>query len=167
MLGIVLRPGLLQQTLVMSADAVRLVDRELLLDRKVKRQVQERVHFAACGRIIAIEVPIRLIEDGMVFGMQANHLHGDSFEIPAGATRVAGSDACANQAFVYGERVAALQFHLETTREGAAALVTHCGDDLAPGPFVQTAEEILRDHGRFTGIHRAMAALLERMEAAP
>jgi GMP synthase (glutamine-hydrolysing) len=96
----------------------------------------------------------------------AFHWHGDSFEIPAGAIRMAESDACANQAFVYGERVVALQFHLETTREGASALVTHCPEDLAAGPFVQPSAEILRDGGRFAAIHRVMEALLGRIEAA-
>lgn len=41
--------------------------------------------------------------------------HGDTFDIPAGAARLAGSSACANQAFRYGENVYALQFHLEVT----------------------------------------------------
>lgn len=39
--------------------------------------------------------------------------HGDSFELPTGATLLASSQRCANQAFRYGENVYALQFHLE------------------------------------------------------
>lgn len=42
------------------------------------------------------------------------HWHGDMFQIPEGAVRLAGTDACPNQAFALGERVLALQFHLET-----------------------------------------------------
>ena len=41
------------------------------------------------------------------------HWHGDRFEIPEGATLLAGTALCANQAFSVGEHVLALQFHLE------------------------------------------------------
>ncbi len=53
----------------------------------------------------------------------ALHWHGDTFSIPPGATHVASSAACANQAFAYdGGRVVGLQFHLEETRESLAQL---------------------------------------------
>lgn len=41
------------------------------------------------------------------------HWHGDRFEIPAGATRLAGTPVCDNQAFGVGRHVLALQCHLE------------------------------------------------------
>ncbi len=41
------------------------------------------------------------------------HWHGDTFEIPAKAVRLASSPRCKNQAFRYGENTYALQFHLE------------------------------------------------------
>jgi len=41
------------------------------------------------------------------------HWHGDQFEIPAGAERLAFTDTCPNQAFSAGPAVLALQFHLE------------------------------------------------------
>lgn len=39
--------------------------------------------------------------------------HGDTFEIPEHAVRLAGSPGCRNQAFRYGDNVYGLQFHLE------------------------------------------------------
>jgi len=39
--------------------------------------------------------------------------HGDAFEVPRGAVRLATSSTCANQAFRYGDNVYGLQFHLE------------------------------------------------------
>ncbi len=39
--------------------------------------------------------------------------HGDTFEIPHGAVHLARSQACAHQAFRYGENVYGLQFHIE------------------------------------------------------
>ncbi len=39
--------------------------------------------------------------------------HGQTFEIPEGAIRLAGSERCRNQAFRYGDNVYGFQFHLE------------------------------------------------------
>ena len=71
------------------------------------------------------------------------HWHGETFTIPAGATRLASSDLCGNQAFAIGPHLA-LQCHVEMTpelirtwlREGAADLVRHAG------PGVQSNIEI-------------------------
>lgn len=52
--------------------------------------------------------PLALLGDTPVL-----HWHGDQFGIPAGATRLAYTDICANQGFAVGTQVLALQFHLE------------------------------------------------------
>jgi GMP synthase (glutamine-hydrolysing) len=44
--------------------------------------------------------------------------HGDTFDLPEGAVRLAGSDAYANQAFRFGNAYG-VQFHLEVSREMA------------------------------------------------
>ena len=44
----------------------------------------------------------------------AFHWHGETFSIPAGATRILSSDACTNQGFVAGNTLA-LQCHIEVT----------------------------------------------------
>jgi GMP synthase-like glutamine amidotransferase len=41
--------------------------------------------------------------------------HGDTFDLPAGAVRLASSDLYPNQAFRWSDRVFALQFHIEVT----------------------------------------------------
>jgi GMP synthase (glutamine-hydrolysing) len=41
--------------------------------------------------------------------------HGDTFDLPAGATRLAGSSDYANEAFALGSWGLAVQFHPETT----------------------------------------------------
>jgi len=50
------------------------------------------------------------------------HWHGDIFELPSGATSLASSDRTPCQAFRYGDKVYALQFHLEVSRDSVAAM---------------------------------------------
>jgi GMP synthase (glutamine-hydrolysing) len=51
-------------------------------------------------------------------GARVMQWHGDTFDIPPGATRLAGNDTYMNQAFAAGDHALALQFHLETTPAG-------------------------------------------------
>jgi len=65
------------------------------------------------------------------------HWHGDTFDIPGGATRMASSVACENPAYVSGDHVLGLQFHCESTPESIDLLLKNGADDLEPGKFVQ------------------------------
>ncbi len=49
------------------------------------------------------------------------HWHGDTFDIPLGATLLASSDLYKNQAFRYGNRVYGFQFHIEVTKDMISA----------------------------------------------
>ena len=70
------------------------------------------------------------------------HWHGETFDLPAGAARLANSAACENQAFQIGEHTVGLQFHLETTAESARSILDNCSHELTPGPYVQTEAEL-------------------------
>ncbi|MDR1640150.1 MAG: type 1 glutamine amidotransferase [Clostridiales bacterium] len=75
---------------------------------------------------------------------QAFSWHGDTFSVPPGALALAESAGCKNQAFSCEDRIFGFQFHLESTIETISALIENCKDELVPGPYVQTAEELLR-----------------------
>ena len=74
--------------------------------------------------------------------LEVLHWHGDTFDVPAGALRMADSAAYPNQGFLYGERVLALQFHMEMGPPEAAVMVEHFRHQLQPDRFVQSAEKI-------------------------
>jgi GMP synthase-like glutamine amidotransferase len=75
--------------------------------------------------------------------LEVFHWHGETFDLPPGAIRLARSEACENQAFQLGQNVIGIQFHLEMTPRGALALIENCRSDLLSQRFVQT-EEALR-----------------------
>lgn len=66
--------------------------------------------------------PVELTVDGMASPLSALeqsrfnvlHWHGDTFDLPSGATRLASTGITQNQAFALGSEVLALQFHIET-----------------------------------------------------
>jgi GMP synthase-like glutamine amidotransferase len=107
---------------------------------------------SAFGRLLPVEMPVL-------------HWHGDTFDLPHGATALAASEACVNQAFAVGDRVLALQFHLEVTPEGLARLIDNCRDELVEAPFIQKPEEMLGDAGRFEQAHGLLDPLLHHLFA--
>ena len=81
-------------------------------------------------------------EDSFAFPerMMAFHWHGDTFDLPDGALRLARSEGCENQAFQLGKNVIGLQFHLETTMETTELMIENCHDDFANGRYVQSVD---------------------------
>jgi GMP synthase-like glutamine amidotransferase len=92
------------------------------------------------------------------------HWHGETFDIPAGAIHTFSSEACPHQSFIYSDRVVALQFHLEATPAGVQRLITHCPEDLAAGPFVQSASTMTGNNTAFTNAGTALTTLLNQLE---
>jgi GMP synthase (glutamine-hydrolysing) len=93
--------------------------------------------------------------------MTAFHWHGDTFGIPDKAVSLYSSKACEHQAFLYKDHVIGLQFHLETTRESAAALIDNCRVELVQNSWIMTEKEILSSDQLFDEINSVMFALIE------
>jgi GMP synthase-like glutamine amidotransferase len=113
-------------------------------------------------------LPVRLTEaarsDPVFAGLPDELLtfqwHGDTFELPPGATLLAGSPAYANQAFRFGTHAYGVQFHLEVSPrmarewalvpEYAASLESALGEGSA-GPLINelaACADELQVHGR-------------------
>lgn len=124
---------------------------------------------------------VQLTDDGRrdpVFGVlpddfAALQWHGDTYELPAGAVRLAGSESYAQQAFVI-ERAYALQFHLEVPVSLAEqwADVPAYADSLAALPTPMAAarllEQVAEHEDEMTGrARRLLAAWLEHVVGLP
>ncbi len=72
----------------------------------------------------------------------AFHWHGETFDIPAGATLQASSDACVNQAFSIDSTTLALQYHLESTPTSVENLIVNCAGEITEGKFIQKPERM-------------------------
>lgn len=93
------------------------------------------------------------------------HWHGETFDLPSGAVRLAESRGCGNQAFQLGSNVIGLQFHLETTPDSAQAIVENCRDELVTGEYIQAETDILSaSRDRYETINRLMANVLEYLQ---
>jgi GMP synthase (glutamine-hydrolysing) len=71
------------------------------------------------------------------------HWHGDTFDLPAGASLLASTEICPNQAFARGPNILGLQFHGETDGAGIESwLIGHACELAAAGidPRVIRAE---------------------------
>jgi len=101
---------------------------------------------------------------GISSTMVAFHWHGETFDIPSGAVRIAQSDGCENQGFLLGDSVIGLQFHLESTPESVDQMVKYCGEELTEGTFVQNRQEILKAIPRqYDDANHAMEMILRQL----
>lgn len=110
--------------------------------------------------------PIEAVDadgDGFRFSRQATvfHWHGETFDLPPGAVRIARNSVCENQAFRIGKNVIGLQFHLETTPETADALIRNCRGELVDSAYIQT-EQAMRaaPESAYAEINKLMSKVL-------
>ncbi len=86
---------------------------------------------------------VRLADEILGKGeIMAFHWHQDTFELPAGAVRIASNPITAEQGFRFSRKVVGLQFHPEATTQW----VRECLEDepYPTGPYVQNREEVVQ-----------------------
>lgn len=107
--------------------------------------------------------------DSQTFGFPASqkvfHWHGETFDLPVGAYRIAKSKGCENQAFQIGRSVIGLQFHLEFTPESVREVVSHCRAELVPSKYVQSEQLILAATSeKYQALNKLMVEILSFLE---
>lgn len=80
--------------------------------------------------------------------------HGDTFDIPEGATRLLSSPWCENQGFSYGDRILGLQGHPEMTEELVNDWVNGFPEYLDPSQPSQESAAVMLD-----GLPQRVAAM--------
>jgi GMP synthase (glutamine-hydrolysing) len=148
-------------------DEIRLVEKRLatgkpLLGSCLGGQIMAAASGARVYKNSLVEVgylPVTLTEAGKqsplaalaVSDYHAPHWHGDAFDLPRGASRLAYSDLTENQAFSFGANALALQFHIEACpRIVGGWLVAYTGDIKRASMSVEEFRAAVARHGALT-----------------
>ena len=91
------------------------------------------------------------------------HWHGDTFDLPEKAVHLAFSAGCKNQAYVYKDKVLALQFHLEPTPGSLQQMIYFGRKELKSGKYVQTEQELLEYDQLIESNREILFTLLNRL----
>lgn len=148
-------------------DELNLLERRLAVDlptlgiclgsQLMARVLGARVYAGEAGKEIGW-APLQLTEAGEAADSPMRHLapeltsmlhwHGDTFDLPVGAVRLASSDRYANQAFSWGKHGLALQFHPEVTVKGMERwFIGHTGEIAATAGI--SVQQLRADTQRF------------------
>jgi GMP synthase (glutamine-hydrolysing) len=91
------------------------------------------------------------------------HWHGDTFDLPESAIHLASSACTKNQAYIYKNKVLALQFHLEPTLDSLMQMIEGGRDELKKGKYIQTEKDMLRNKRLIDPGREILFTLLSRL----
>lgn len=89
--------------------------------------------------------------------------HGDTFDLPDDVKHLASSKAFPNQAFLYKEKVLALQFHFEATEGSCNDIIDNGYDGLSKGKYIQSKDEIIAGFSHIPASNRMMKTILDNL----
>jgi len=157
------------------ADELRLIEARLRRDAPViglclgaqlmARALGARVFANPAGKEIGWSEPVLSVA-GMdsalaaLDGVAVLHWHGDTFDLPHGAVHLASTAATPNQAFQWGRRGLALQFHPEVTARGLERWLIGHAAEIAHTPDVDVVSLRAAIHRSAPRLEPAGAAML-------
>lgn len=116
--------------------------------------------------------PVRKLADVLPLPDELNvlHWHGDTFDLPPGASLFASSAGCRNQMFLAANGLAiGLQCHIETTAEMVNDFCTEDAAYLIPPPgqgrWMQSADQMLAETRAYAPMRSALFNLLDAFTA--
>ncbi|WP_221412554.1 type 1 glutamine amidotransferase [Dysgonomonas sp. ZJ709] len=89
--------------------------------------------------------------------------HGDTFDLPENAKLLATSEVCANQAFLYKDKVLGLQFHLEVTEPSCIEMLDNGSDDWEEGEYIQSQDLIRTNMHNIPLCNQMIKSVLEKL----
>jgi GMP synthase-like glutamine amidotransferase len=101
--------------------------------------------------------------DGLPATFPAYHWHGETFDLPEGAVRLAETVPTPNQAMAVGSRVLGLQFHIEATPESALELLQNAAGEIGTGPYEQTPDAIRAGIGNCSDLRPLLDRVLSNL----
>jgi len=114
-----------------------------------------------------IELTCFAKSDKLFFDMKERlkvfHWHGDTFDLPENAIHLAYSKGCKNQAYIYKDKVLALQFHLEPTQNSLRQMIEYGRDELKSDRYVQTEQELAEYSNLIDANRSILFTLLDRL----
>ena len=128
------------------------------LGAKVYRGVQKEIGWFP----VRVEAAHALF-DGLPGEFMAFHWHGETFDLPAKAERLASTRVTANQAFAVGKKVLGLQFHMEATQESVDALIEHAADEIGDGAYEQKPDAIRAGVGHLAALRAHLDRILDNL----
>jgi len=101
--------------------------------------------------------------EGLPAEFMAFHWHGETFDLPAKAERLASTRVTPNQAFAVGKTVLGLQFHMEATKESVNALIEHAADEIGDGAYEQKPDAIRAGAGHCALLRTHLDRILDNL----
>lgn len=115
-----------------------------------------------------VELTTEGMADSLLYDFPQNfhvlHWHGEMPGLTQEALVLAKSAGCSRQIVKYRKGLYGFQCHLEITREGIEALINACPEDLQPGKFIQSKEDLLKQ-ASYQSIHEKAYLILDRLVA--
>ncbi len=88
--------------------------------------------------------------------------HGDTFDIPEGAVRLAGSELFPNQAYRTGRRIYGLQFHFEVTEKMIKQWISEYRDELSTLDYINAGGIISETPANIGNLNRCAGLFFDK-----